>query len=70
MGLFGIFHNFKSKYNDLDHFELLNGLKANCFMFFSVLTKQFAINNFDKRLVDKIKKVRNLIEKISMIIIS
>ena len=30
----------------------------------SVLTKKFAINNFDKRLVEKIKNAENRIEKI------
>ena len=45
--------------------ELLNGLKAiiSCSST-SVLSKQFAINNFDKRLVEKIKTAENLIEKI------
>lgn len=58
------FSNFLNKINE-SRPELLNGLKAiiSCSST-SVLTKQFAINNFDKRLVEKIKKAENLIEKI------
>ena len=64
---YGPIWDFSDFLNNIIKFrpELLNGLKAiiSCSST-SVLTKKFAINDFDKLLVEKIKNAENLIEKI------